>query len=144
MFETFASILIHIFCYDIWFYIFHILLHNKNIYFIHKLHHFKKHNELTFLDAYHGDLIELPIQTAGIFLPYLVVQVSIEPLLFTYIYVAIRGFMKHEPRLCWLIGNHHLLHHKYPKYNFGEYWLDYCFGTTCPHKREYIYGIIHY
>jgi sterol desaturase/sphingolipid hydroxylase (fatty acid hydroxylase superfamily) len=48
--------------------------------------------------------------------------------------------MRHDDRFSWLIGNHHILHHKYPKYNFGEYWIDKMFGTLYPNKSEYIYG----
>jgi sterol desaturase/sphingolipid hydroxylase (fatty acid hydroxylase superfamily) len=51
--------------------------------------------------------------------------------------------MRHDDRLIWLIGNHHLLHHKYPLYNFGEYWLDSLMGTEYPNKYEYKYGLLY-
>jgi sterol desaturase/sphingolipid hydroxylase (fatty acid hydroxylase superfamily) len=41
----------------------------------------------------------------------------------------IRGMMRHDKRGTWLVGNHHLLHHQYPRYNYGEVWLDYLGGT---------------
>jgi hypothetical protein len=36
----------------------------------------------------------------------------------------IRGMMRHDEKFVFLIGNHHLLDHKYPKYKFGEFWID--------------------
>ena len=57
--------------------------------------------------------------------------------------IAARGYMRHDHRYSFLIGNHHLLHHKNPKYNFGEYWIDSLFGTKYPNKYEYIYGKIY-
>jgi sterol desaturase/sphingolipid hydroxylase (fatty acid hydroxylase superfamily) len=44
--------------------------------------------------------------------------------------------MRHDDRFTWLIGNHHLLHHKYPQYNYGEYWLDWLGGTLYPLREE--------
>ena len=51
--------------------------------------------------------------------------------------------LRHDKRFIWLIGNHHILHHKYPRYNFGEYWLDKLFRTNYPNKNEYEYGLIY-
>jgi sterol desaturase/sphingolipid hydroxylase (fatty acid hydroxylase superfamily) len=51
--------------------------------------------------------------------------------------------LRHDNRFSWLIGNHHLLHHKYVKYNFGEYWIDCLCGTNYPNQNEYIYGKIY-
>jgi sterol desaturase/sphingolipid hydroxylase (fatty acid hydroxylase superfamily) len=51
--------------------------------------------------------------------------------------------MRHDERCIWLIGNHHILHHKYPQYNYGEYWLDKLFKTNYPKEDEYIKGLIY-
>ena len=51
--------------------------------------------------------------------------------------------MRHDTRFVWLIGNHHILHHQYTNYNFGEYWLDKLGGTCYPNKDEYIIGLIY-
>jgi sterol desaturase/sphingolipid hydroxylase (fatty acid hydroxylase superfamily) len=51
--------------------------------------------------------------------------------------------LRHDHRFIWLIGNHHILHHKYNHYNFGEYWLDSLFKTNYPNKTEYVYGLIY-
>ena len=36
----------------------------------------------------------------------------------------------HDFRFAKLVGNHHLLHHKYLVYNYGEYWIDKLFNTN--------------
>lgn len=73
-------------------------------------------------------------------------------LLFEYTYIDIgvvvaflmtRGAARHDGRTSWLIGNHHLLHHKYGKNCYGEYWLDWLGGTLHPNKEEYIYGLLY-
>ena len=51
--------------------------------------------------------------------------------------------MRHDERCIWLIGNHHLLHHKYSQYNFGEYWLDALCGTKYPNHAEYKHGFLY-
>ena len=51
--------------------------------------------------------------------------------------------MRHDDRFTWLIGNHHLLHHKYPQYNYGEYWLDWLGGTLYPLREEAKQGLIY-
>ena len=55
----------------------------------------------------------------------------------------VRGMMRHDDRFTWLIGNHHLLHHKYPQYNYGEYWLDWLGGTLYPLREEAKQGLIY-
>jgi sterol desaturase/sphingolipid hydroxylase (fatty acid hydroxylase superfamily) len=39
------------------------------------------------------------------------------------------------------IGNHHLLHHQFPAWNFGEYWLDWLCGTVCPYQNRVVTGV---
>lgn len=137
-------IFLQIFCYDIWFYVSHILLHHQLLYAkIHALHHLKSHQLLVYLDAYTGHYAESLVQSAGLFIPYVMIDVPIKYLFIAGFITNLRGLLRHDPRFSWLIGNHHLLHHKYQKYNFGEYWLDCAFGTMCPHKGEYIFGQIY-
>ena len=119
----------HIMSYDIWYYISHRILHNRTFYFIHKKHHSKLSSKLTYLDAYSGEIIEVPLQTMGILIPCIIINKNNIVLLNAFIYVLIRGFMEHDKRCIWLVGNHHLLHHTYPNYNFGEKWLDNLLGT---------------
>jgi sterol desaturase/sphingolipid hydroxylase (fatty acid hydroxylase superfamily) len=138
---------IHILCYDIWFYISHIVLHYKYIYFIHKIHHAKQYSKLNYNDTFISHYIENIIQPLGIFIPFLFNQyidyTSILSFLFAFFIIIIRGLMRHDHKCSWLIGNHHLLHHKYINYNFGEYWIDTICYTKYPNDNEYIYGKIY-
>ena len=129
--------------YDIWYYMVHIFLHNKNIYFIHKIHHKKSYNDLTYVDTNVSHILETPLQTIGLLIPFIIYKIEYLSLIYAYIFILIRGYMEHDKRCVWLIGNHHLLHHRYPKYNFGEYWIDYLCNTKYPNDDEYIYGIIY-
>jgi sterol desaturase/sphingolipid hydroxylase (fatty acid hydroxylase superfamily) len=45
------------------------------------------------------------------------------------LFINLRGVLSHDNRFDVIVGRHHLVHHKYFKCNFGEYWLDYIFGT---------------
>ena len=137
------AIFLHIVCYDLWFYITHVILHHPSFYYIHKIHHSTPYETLIFLDTNVGDVIENTIQPLGIFIPCLGNNWYVSELVFAFIIVGIRAMMRHDHRCTWLIGNHHLLHHKHPKYNFGEYWIDYYCGTVYPDDDEYIYGILY-
>jgi lathosterol oxidase len=134
---------LHIVCYDIWFYISHIILHNKYIYFIHKIHHSKLYHTLNYNDTYVSHYLENIIQPIGIFIPFLFYKTSMLTFLFAFFIISIRGLMRHDNKYSWLIGNHHLLHHKYINYNFGEYWIDTICCTKYPNNNEYIYGKIY-
>ena len=87
----------------------------------------------------------LVFQSIGLLIPFMKLRTSAiyEPihLIAAVGYVTIRGKLRQNNRFVWLVGNHHLLHHKYPHYNFGEIWLDELFDTDYPDKNEYIYGL---
>jgi lathosterol oxidase len=135
--------LIYIISYDIWFYISHIILHNKSLYkIIHKEHHNIDYKKMVFMDAYTGHLLESMFQGIGILFPLLFIQFNMYTFLFSLLLINIRGMLRHDNRFVWLIGNHHLLHHQYPQYNFGEYWLDKICKTNYPNINEYKRGII--
>ena len=121
--------LLHIICYDLWYYFTHICSHNVKMYRYHKYHHVTRYDELTYNDAFAGHMIEYPVQIVGIFIPTIFIEYHIRTILCVYIFVTIRTFLNHDHRYTWLVGNHHLLHHKHPKYNFGEYCTDVLFGT---------------
>jgi sterol desaturase/sphingolipid hydroxylase (fatty acid hydroxylase superfamily) len=123
------TILYHIFFYDIWFYISHILLHHPKLYFIHKTHHKAYYKTLKYYNAYDGHIVESIIQSSGIFIPFLFQPITIVDFMIAIIFVNIRGLMRHDHRCIWIIGDHHLLHHKYRNYNYGEYWIDKLCGT---------------
>jgi len=119
----------HILGYDIWYYFIHICLHNIRLYRFHKYHHLINYRDLTFADAFTGNMIEYPIQTLGIFIPNIVMEYHFRVILCAYLFITIRTYMQHDYRCIWLVGNHHLIHHKHPKYNFGERWIDKICGT---------------
>jgi len=135
------KIIFSIFCYDIWFYISHLILHHQSIYFFHKKHHSQINPN--FLDTYTGHILEGPFQGIGMLLSFTLIKYSIVERILTIVLVNLRGMLRHDERGIFLIGNHHLLHHKYPNYNFGEYWLDYLFGTKYPNDEEYQNGLIY-
>jgi sterol desaturase/sphingolipid hydroxylase (fatty acid hydroxylase superfamily) len=97
---------------------------------------------MTYSDAYVGHYLESAIQGLGLLIPLLWFTID-WTFMVALLLVNIRGMMRHDIRCIWLIGNHHILHHKYPRYNFGEYWLDYLGGTQCPHINEYKTGLIY-
>ena len=136
-------IILSIISYDIWFYISHILLHKK-LYFIHNKHHLPA--KLTFFVAYEGDILESFIQCIGMFIPFIFYSINIKIFIIILCILNIRGMLRHESNkyVVYIIGNHHLLHHKYPNYNYGEYWLDYIFGTLYPNQNEYQRGLLYW
>jgi lathosterol oxidase len=133
--------LLHILGYDIWFYISHILLHTKLLWKYHKKHHEIIHPKFT--DTYTGHVLEGPFQSLGFLLPLLFFEFSLVEFITAYIFVNIRGMMRHDDRTVWLIGNHHLLHHQYFNTNYGEYWLDTLFGTRIKDVDKIKKGIIY-
>ena len=136
------EILVSILSYDIWFYISHILLHKPQIYYIHAEHHTKP--VPMFLDTYIGHVLESPFQSIGMFFPCLIMTYSIYDILIVLFVLNLRGMLRHDERGIFLIGNHHLLHHRYPQYNFGEYWIDYLCGTAYPNTNEYKKGLLYF
>jgi sterol desaturase/sphingolipid hydroxylase (fatty acid hydroxylase superfamily) len=130
------ALIVYIFCYDICFYFIHRLLHTKYLYFIHKIHHKKYKPE--YYDFYTVDLLEIPIQSIGLIIAVYLYKLYLYQLMYAIIFINIRGILTHDERFVKLIGDHHLYHHKYIVYNYGEYWLDYLFGTNIPNKTYQI------
>lgn len=124
------KIIVSVISYDIWFYISHVLLHTQLFYKYHKEHHLKIVPE--YYDTYVGHILEGPFQGMGMFIPFLVWEYSTYDIFIILLLLNVRGMMRHDERFVFLIGNHHLLHHRYPTYNFGEYWIDYLCGTLPP------------
>ena len=119
--------------YDIWFYISHVLLHQPLLYWIHKEHH--SNSEPTFLDTYAGHWIETPFQAIGMFVPFVIYTYSYMDITLILTFLNIRGMLRHDPRGSFIVGTHHLIHHKILDCNYGEYWLDILFGTCNGSKR---------
>jgi sterol desaturase/sphingolipid hydroxylase (fatty acid hydroxylase superfamily) len=146
MFNIFTSIQnevilcgLHIVSYDIWFYISHLVLHLPWCYRrFHAIHHEKKRN-LRFIDAYYGHSVESLFQSIGFFLP-LIGQIGYpihwSSFIISFIIIILREMMRHDTRFQnYHFVNHHLLHHKNPNVNYGEYWLDAICGTLS--KQSY-------
>jgi lathosterol oxidase len=137
------DIIIYTIAYDIWFYISHILLHKNNLFkFIHKEHHKTNYKTMIYSDTYVAHILESPFQFVGIFIPIFLMKFHIYNFLYSILFLNIRGMLRHDNRFTWLVGNHHILHHTYPQYNYGEYWLDYIFDTNYKNKDECIKGLI--
>ena len=134
-------ILCSVVSYDIWFYISHLLLHYTRLSTYHREHHSKR--VPTILDTYVGHALEGPFQGLGMLLPFMVWNYTFYDIALVLLILNVRGMMRHDARFVFLIGNHHLLHHTYPNYNFGEYWIDSLCGTRYPNKAEYRKGLIY-
>ena len=116
--------------YDIWFYTLHYILHNIYLYSkIHRFHHQINYNELTYINSYTSHIIEKPLSYAGVLIPCLFNNYNKNAIYCSLLFINIRDALRHDKRFIWLVGEHHLLHHKYPQYNFGEEWLDEFFWT---------------
>jgi len=81
------------------------------------------------MDTYIGHPFETLFQGVGMFVPYAFYTYSTTDTIIILCFLNIRGMLRHDKRGIWLVGNHHLLHHQYPHYNYGEVWLDYLGGT---------------
>jgi lathosterol oxidase len=123
-------IFFHILSYDIWFYISHIALHQPYLYrTIHRIHHDVAYEEMTFMDAHRAHFLESLFQCVGILFPLFFVPFSWKPFCMASLFVCIRGCMRHDHRCSCIIGSHHLLHHKNPRINYGEAWIDRMLST---------------
>jgi sterol desaturase/sphingolipid hydroxylase (fatty acid hydroxylase superfamily) len=126
------ELVLYVLYYDLFYYFAHKLLHTKLLYPIHKIHHKKQVTE--YYDFYAVHIIEVPFTSVGLFVAIYLHKLYIYQLLSAILFINIRGIMSHDHRCIPYTGDHHLIHHKYYKCNYGEYWLDYVFGTL--HIKE--------
>jgi sterol desaturase/sphingolipid hydroxylase (fatty acid hydroxylase superfamily) len=127
-------IFILIISYDIWFYITHIIFHYNSLYKYHKKHHEDKNT--TYLVAFKGGKLEQISSYGSIFI-YIIFSnyIDFTSLCYSSAYTTIRSIIQHEPRLLnnkiisIFYSDHHIKHHTFFNYNYGQYWLDYLFGT---------------
>ena len=134
----FASVI----TYDIWFFVTHYVLHKNILAINHKIHHNVDVQCMTFKDAYICDYIEGPFQSLGCMFP-LFFSFDLVGFSIAIVIINIRALLRHDMKYQSYIGNHHILHHKYPQYNFGEYWIDVLCGTDYANKAEYVYGVFY-
>ena len=121
------ELVLYVLYYDLFYYFAHKMLHTRLLYPIHKMHHKKLVTE--YYDFYTVHIIEVPLTSAGLFAAIYLHKLYIYQLLSAILFINIRGIMSHDHRFIPYTGEHHLIHHKYYKCNYGEYWLDYVFGT---------------
>ena len=130
--------------YDLWFYASHRLLHTPYGYaLIHKHHHAVNAHTLHYSETYTAHFLEGPFQSIGVFFPLLFTNASVNFFLHIFLFLNVRGMLRHDVRFAWLVGNHHLLHHEFPNCNFGDLWLDAMLGTRYPDWSKYKFGLIY-
>jgi sterol desaturase/sphingolipid hydroxylase (fatty acid hydroxylase superfamily) len=118
--------ILYLIYYDFFYYFLHRLLHTRLLYPIHKIHH--KYNP-SYYDFYRVHILEIPITSLGLLIAIYLYKLYIYQLLLCILFINIRGMMQHDHRFLCLVGDHHSIHHKYLKCNYGEYWVDFIFGT---------------
>jgi lathosterol oxidase len=118
--------ILYVIYYDFCYYFLHRLLHTRLLYPIHKIHH--KYKPF-YYDFYNVHIFEIPITSIGLLIAIYLYKLYIYQLLLCILFINIRGMMHHDDRFIFFVGDHHLIHHKYLKCNYGEYWVDYLFGT---------------
>jgi sterol desaturase/sphingolipid hydroxylase (fatty acid hydroxylase superfamily) len=118
---------LHLLGYDLWFYASHLALHTRWGWPLHARHHEKR--EPQWRDTYHAHWLEGPLQSLGFALPWLLGLWAPWEAGAALLLAQARGLARHETRLGWLIGRHHLIHHEKMRWNFGEPWLDWVGGT---------------
>jgi sterol desaturase/sphingolipid hydroxylase (fatty acid hydroxylase superfamily) len=111
------------------------------MYHFHKLHHTKPIPDYT--DTYLADSVETVFQGVGFMFPVVFYTYGLQDIILVLLFLNIRGMMAHDPRFVFLVGNHHLLHHKYGNCNYGQYWIDCLGGTRHPRNEDYVYGLIY-
>jgi sterol desaturase/sphingolipid hydroxylase (fatty acid hydroxylase superfamily) len=121
------NILLSIVSYDLWFYASHVFLH-KYLFSMHSVHHESNADTLVWSDTYVSHPAEDFLQSMGMFFPYAVCTYTVADTAIILFLLNLRGIIRHDHRMAWLT-NHHLLHHKYMNYNYGEYWIDCACGT---------------
>jgi len=107
-------------------------MHTKYLYPIHKIHH--SSYKTKYIDFFKVEYLEYPLSSIGLYIAMYLYGIYIYQLLFALSIIIIRGSMEHDERFVWIIGNHHLQHHAYIYCNYGEYWVDYVFGTISNKK----------
>ena len=126
------ELVLYVVYYDFFYYFMHRLLHTQVLYPIHKIHHHRIEPEYN--DFYNVHILEVPLTSVGLFLSIYLYKLYIYQLMCAVMFINVRGLMSHDKKYISLVGDHHLQHHKYFKCNYGEYWIDYLFGTL--HERE--------
>ena len=119
--------ILYILYYDFFYYFLHRLLHTRLFYKIHKIHHLKI--KPSFSDYHNVHVLEIPLTSLGLFLALYIHKIYTYQLICSILFINVRGMLEHDDRFISLVGDHHLKHHLLFTCNYGEYWLDFIFGT---------------
>lgn len=125
---TMKWFIVYLLYYDFFYYFMHRLLHTRYFYSIHKIHHRKPNPD--YMDFYNVHLIEVPLTSVGLFIAMYLHEIYTYQMISCILFINARGVMSHDTRCVFLVGDRHLDHHKYIYCNYGEYWMDYIFGTA--------------
>lgn len=121
--------------YDVWFYGVHRLMHVSPLLMpFHKIHHQVTGDKITLWDAGSAHIVENILTNTGFLIPSMWAS-SRMAIVLSFLFISVRGLLRHDPRSARWIGRHHLDHHKYPDYNFSSYPVDLFFGTVKPIKN---------
>ena len=144
MYFIYQIILVILF-YDVHFYYFHRLLHTRWLYPWHKKHHEYTHSVAK--ATFHATHFENTLTGIGCFYPYVLFSdVHFCAVVVGSIVCTVKGIIRHDPGfiripiLRLFFSDHHILHHKHQKYNYGTWWLDKIHGTVWPgqtHQKNY-------
>jgi sterol desaturase/sphingolipid hydroxylase (fatty acid hydroxylase superfamily) len=126
--EAIAQFMGHVIGYDIWFYVSHVALHSRYLWWIHRTHHEKR--EPKWIDTYHGHWLESPFQGVGFLLPWIGPTPNLWIAAAALVFINVRAMLHHDRRGTWLVGDYHLIHHRRPGVNYGQPWLDWLGGTA--------------
>lgn len=113
LFHTLFNIVLYSIFVEGFYYAYHRIMHEKPFYkSIHHLHHTKR---IVYpLDAFYFSAFDLSCYMACLHLPSYFIHASyFEYLIILYFYITM-GFVSHSE----IAYKHHILHHKYYKYNF--------------------------
>ncbi len=118
---------ISVLSYDVWFYLIHRMFHHPILYSYHKKHHINVYP--TWLDTFYADKLENSIMGLGAFFPALYFHNYYLEMMIASFICFMRGVLHHDKRFVFLVGDHHLVHHKTFNYNYGSAWIDALMGT---------------
>ena len=119
-------VLLHVLCYDLWFYGVHRLLHLPYFYTrFHWQHHAHRHP--TWQHTFDAHWLENGASGLGLFLPCALFGLDPVALALAWLACLCRGVARHDPHLPF--SRHHLTHHQTVTCNYSARYIDYIFNT---------------
>jgi len=111
--KTFSNVFLYSVCVEFIYYVLHRLYHTKYLYkIIHKKHHEKF--DVYPLDAFYFSFLDLQSLFVSLGVPFYLFRMSFYEYFFVlYVYLTF-AYISHSK----VLYEHHIIHHKYMKYNF--------------------------